>query len=426
MNKLTIEKLKELKNKNPKKFIEKIISLHITREGNSDILKYVDNEVEIERNSTLNNSLLYNNIEKLRLLLNPEAQVDYEFAKNIRSSISDGFIKGILKLKDFSYYCPLELRIAFEKTSESEFRKRRTEERIVNYYIGELGRLPVEKYSKTNSSITKEEKEAFLEETRTASNLQKFKLYLTNETIRNFCINTFVSYYLTDDEQLDIFKKFVKENGWPKQDQGKLENHTLSHRLYHWAKRLLTKTDPEIVKKRYPGFLEFAEKYHTRKRSVVKRSSNSWAQRFSDWCSKYNDYPRPKYIFGNNKIPEAAVMSQILVIAYNQETKATIRLSLEEAEIIRKVAESYGYKYISGGLRGGLIEKKQNMIYFENYVLWVKNNKRLPNIAVFDEEEQFYAYYLEEHKNEEKMVQFNTIVKYAEISEKAKELLEAY
>ena len=66
------------------------------------------------------------------------------------------------------------------------------------------------------------------------------------------------------------------------------------------------------------------------------------------------------------------------------------------------------------------------MIYFENYVLWVKNNKRLPNIAVFDEEEQFYAYYLEEHKNEEKMVQFNTIVKYAEISEKAKELLEAY
>ena len=370
MNKLTIEKLKELKNKNSKKFIKKIILLHITREGNSDILKYVDNEVEIERNSTLNNSLLYNNIKELRPLLNPEAQVDYEFAKNIRSSISDGFIKsfaksyskGILKLKDFSYYCPLELRIAFEKTSDSEFRKRRTEERIVNYYIEELGRLPSDKSSKINSSITKEEKEAFLEETRTAYNLQEFKLYLTNETIRNYCINTFVSYYLTDDEQLDIFKKFVKENGWPKQDQGKLENHTLSHRLYYWAKRLLTKTDPEIVKKRYPGFLEFAEKYHTRKRSVVKRSSNSWAQRFLDWCSKYNDYPRPKYIFGNNKIPEAAVMSQILVIAYNQETKATIRLSLEEAEIIRKVAESYGYKYISGGLQGGLIKNKQNMI----------------------------------------------------------------
>lgn len=430
---MKIKDLKELKTKNPKKFIKEIIKLNINRDETPEVMEYVDNEVKIERESTLETSILYNNIQEFKLILEPKALIDYEFAMNVRSAITDGFLrainKGVRKRKRitmqklFITYCPLELRVAYENTSEINIKIREATKRIIDYYIKELGRLPRSK--STKSARTEKEKKDFLEETRIADYLGTHKLYLTNSIIKKFCVDTFVTDYLTRKEQFDIFKKYVKENGWPKQDQGNVEIHTLSHRLYHWAKRLLTKIEPSIVEKQYPGFLEFAERYHISRRTDIKKRSELWSDLFIEWCKKINDYPRPKYYLGKNKIPKAEIMSQLLVKAYNPGVKNTSKLSEEESELIRKTAESYGYKYVSGGLK----EARKKLLkenYFEEYISWVKQNKKLPKTNSSNEEEYSLAKYRYNHKNDERIIQINTLVKYLEISDKAKELLENY
>lgn len=430
---MKIEDLKELKQKNPKKFIKKIIELNINRDEIPEIMSYVDTEVEIERNSTLKTSILYNNIQEFKLILESEALINYEFAMNVRSAITDGFLKKINKdvqrrkritLQNFFMtYCPLDLRIAYENTSVTNFKIRETTKRIIDYYIKELGRLPSSKSIK--SAKTEKEKKDFLEETRIADYLCTHKLYLTNSIIKKFCIDTFVTSYLTWEEQFNIFKNYVEKNGWPKQDQGKVEIHTLSHRLYHWAKRLLTKMDSNAVEEQYPGFLKFAEEYHTTKRINIKKRSESWSEIFIKWCKEINDYPRPKYYLGKEQIPKAMIMSQLLVKVYNPEVKTTFKLSEEEAEIIRKTAESYGYKYTPGGLREAR-KKLSKKIYFKEYVSWIKQNKRLPRLTSLSKEESVFARYRFNHRNDEKIIQINTLVKYFKISDKAKELLENY
>lgn len=420
---MKIEDLKELKNKNPKKFIKEIIKLNINRDETPEIMNYVDTEVGAERNSTLETSILYNNIQEFKLILEPKVLVDYKAAVYARNAIIYGILAYIneystqrITLQNFIMYCPPEIRSAFEKTSRNSFKQKEATEKIVNYYIKELNRLPVKSNSNSRNSVKNKERkrEELLEETRIADYLSKYKLYLTNNVIKKFCIDTFITYYLTKEEQFNIFKNYVEKNGWPKQDQGKIEVHTLSHRLYYWAKSLLAK-DPDIVEKQYPGFFEFAERYHTTRRINIKKKSESWSKIFVEWCNKFNDYPRINYTIGKNKIPKAAMLYQIMILAYNPDIRCTNKLSEEEAEIIRKTSELYGYKYI-----------KRREIHFDDYVSWVKQNKKLPKRNLSNKEENSLAGYRYNHKNDEKIIQINTLVKYLEISDKARELLENY